>query len=269
MNIVVCIKQVPDVPTVRMDRQRMTVIREGVESIINPLDCVALQAALDLCRAEGGQVTVMTMGPPQSEQALREALALGANRALLLTDEAFAGADTLATSLVIARAISKWEPATDLILCGMHTIDSDTGHVGPQIAEELDLPQVCGVHEIYRDGEALVIKRVSDGFLETIHVALPAVLTVTQGLCKVEDLPLGSLETAFEKDEVTRWGMQDLGLRAEEVGLEGSATQVWKLHPPSPKREGERVTGPPQDILDHLIRKLEALGILDERHEST
>ncbi|MDY6973403.1 MAG: electron transfer flavoprotein subunit beta/FixA family protein [Thermodesulfobacteriota bacterium] len=264
MNIVVCMKQVPDAPSIRIDRQRMTVIREGVDSIINPLDYVALEAALDLSKREGGNVTVITMGPPQSEEALREALAVGADRSVLLTDPAFAGSDTLATSHVLARAISRLDPFPDLVLCGTQTIDSDTGHVGPQIAEELDLPQVGGVNEIHLEDNSLVVKRLSDGFLDTIKVDLPALLTVTHGLCPVRDIPLGALEIAFSREDVVTWGADDLKLNKEEVGFEGSVSRVWKLRPPPPKRKGELVTGSPQTLLDSLIRKLEALSVLDE-----
>jgi electron transfer flavoprotein beta subunit len=264
MKIVVCIKQVPDVPTIRIDRERMTIIREGVQSISNPLDCVALEAALDLRAREGGRITVMTMGPSQSEEALREALASGADEAVLLTDPAFAGADTLATSHVIARAISGVKPFPDLILCGKQTIDSDTGHVGPQIAEELDLPQVCGVNEIHIDEGALVVKQVSDGFLNTIRVTMPALLTVSQDLSLPHYIPLGDLERAFTDREVIRLGLEELDLRAEEVGFSGSATQVRKLNKPPPKKRGEVVSGQPQTLLGHFIRKLEALSILDE-----
>lgn len=264
MNIVVCIKQVPDEPTIRMDRQRMTIIREGIKSIINPLDYVALEASLELRNRQGGEVIVLTMGPPQSEEALREAMATGADRAILLADPAFAGADTLATSHVLATAISKLEPFPDLVLCGMQTIDSDTGHVGPQIAEELGIPQVCGVNEIHLEEDFLMVKRLSDGFLETLHVDLPALLAVTHELSSVRHLPFGALEVAFSEREVTQWGLEDLNLREEEVGFQGSATQVWKLQPPPPRREGDLVTGSPQTLVDHLIRKLEALSILDE-----
>jgi electron transfer flavoprotein beta subunit len=264
MNIVVCIKQVPDVPTIRIDRQRMTIIREGVKSIINPLDEVALQASLELRSRQGGQVIVITMGPPQSEEALREAMAAAADRAILLTDPAFAGADTLATSHVLARAILKLDTFPDLVLCGMQTIDSDTGHVGPQIAEELGIPQVSGVNEIHLEGELLVVKRLSDGFLETLRVNMPAVLSVSQELCSVRHLPFGAVEVAFSDRDVTQWGLEDLNLREEEVGFKGSATQVWKLQPPPPRRKGDLVTGSPQILVDHLIRKLEALSILDE-----
>ena len=268
MDIVVCIKQVPDLPKIRMDRERMTVIREGVESIINPMDQVALEVALDLREKEGGRVTAITMGPPQSEEALREALAFGADQAVMLTDPSFAGADTLATSHVLARAISKLAPAPQLVVCGMQTIDSDTGHVGPQIADELDLPQVCGANEIHAEGDVLTVKRVADGFLETIRVSLPVLVSVVQGALAVRHLRLGALEEAFSRKGIIRWGMGDLGLRRDEVGFEGSATQVWRLRPPPPRRKGEMVSGSPQILLEHLISKLEALSLLDEEDES-
>ena len=267
MKIVVCIKQVPDVPSIRIDRHRMTIIREGVESIINPIDCVALEAALELREREGGEITVMSMGPPQSEEALREALAFGADRGILLTDPAFAGADTLATSHVLARAIAKLRPFPDLVLCGKQTIDSDTGHVGPQIAEELDLPQVCGVHEIHLEGNSLTVRRLYDGFLDTLRVSLPALLTVSHELCVPHHIPLGNLEKAFSEEEVVRWGLEHLDLEEEEVGLRGSATRVWKLHKAPLKRRGDIASGSAQSLAEQLIRKLEALSIIDEEEE--
>ena len=264
MNIVVFIKQVPDSPTIRIDRERMTIIREGTKSIINPLDNTAIEAALNLREREGGEVTAITMGPPQSEEALRETLAAGVDHAILLSDPLFAGADTLATSHVLATAIRKLNAFPDLILCGMQTTDSDTGHVGPQIAEELDMPQVCGVIEIHVEGDFITVKRLSDAFLETFRLSLPALLTVNQGLSPVRHLPLGALEIAFSEKDITWWGMEDLGLKEEEVGIKGSATWVQKLHTPSSKRAGELITGPAQTLVDHLIRKLETLSIIDE-----
>jgi len=242
----------------------MTIIREGVESIINPLDYVAIEGALDLRSRHGGEVSIITMGPPQSEAALREALAVGADRGILLSDPAFAGADTLATSHVLASAIKKIDPFPDLVLCGMQTIDSDTGHVGPQIAEELDLPQVCGVNEIHLEDGLLVVKCVGDGFLDTKKVTIPALLTVAKEFCAPKELPLGALEIAFSEREIIRWGIEDLGLREDEVGLKGSATHVWKLRPTPPKREGEFIRGSSQTLLESLLVKLEALGLLDE-----
>jgi electron transfer flavoprotein beta subunit len=264
MNIVVCIKQVPDVPSIRIDRERMTVIREGVQSIINPLDLIALEAALDLRRKDGGRVTVMTMGPPQSEEALREALAFGADEAVLLTDRVFSGADTLATSRVLGRAISKLNPFPDLVLCGKQTTDSDTGHVGPQVAEELNLPQVCGVNEIHLEMDALMVGQLSDGFLNTFRVSMPALLTVAPDLATPHHVPFGCLEGAFSDREIIRWGLGDLDLHEEEVGLMGSATRVWQLYPPPPRRKGKILSGSSLELVKHLISKLEALSILDE-----
>jgi electron transfer flavoprotein beta subunit len=264
MNIVVCIKQVPDTPFIRIDRVRMTIIRDGVESIINPLDRIALEAALDLKQKEGGKVSVLTMGPAQSEEALREAIAAGADEAILLSDPGFAGADTLATSRVLAKAISKMDPFPDLILCGKQTIDSDTGHVGPQLAEELNWPQVCGVTEIHVEMNALVVKQLSDGFQNTYKVNLPALLTVSQGLNVPRHIPLGDLEQAFSNGRVIRWGLKDLNLQPEEVGFSGSATTVLRLYRPPQKRKGEVVTGSSQTLAEHLIGKLVSLSILDE-----
>jgi electron transfer flavoprotein beta subunit len=264
MEIAVCIKQVPDTPNIRIDRERMTIIREGTESIINPADCIALEAALRLRDKRGGKITVLTMGPPQSEAALREALAYGADRALLITDPAFAGADTLATSLVLAKAIARLDPFPELILCGKQTIDSDTGHVGPQIAEELNLPQVCGVHEIHVEEKALVVKRRNDGFLDTLRIALPGVITISRDFCIHHHICLGDLETAFTTGEVTQWDLKVLGLNPQEVGFEGSATWVVGLHKPPPKRKGEMVSGTPRELVDQMIDRLENLSILDE-----
>jgi electron transfer flavoprotein beta subunit len=266
MNIVVCIKQVPDVPTIRIDRQRMTIIREEVDSMINPLDSVALEAAMGLREWNDGLVTAITMGPPQSEAVLREALALGADRAVLLTDPAFAGADTLATCHVLATAIASLGHFPDLVLCGMQTIDSDTGHVGPQISEELNIPLVTRVSEIHVETDALVVKRFGDGFLDTLRVGFPVLLTVTPELCPVRDIPFSTLEAAFSEKSITRWGMKDLQMKPEEVGLLGSATKVWRLRPPPPRREGQIVTGSPNFLVETLIKKLAAINIIDEEN---
>jgi electron transfer flavoprotein beta subunit len=265
MNIVVCIKQVPDVPAIRIDRERMTVAREGVESIINPLDMVALEAALRLRNEAGGTVSVVTMGPPQSEEALREALAAGADSALLLTDKAFAGGDTLATSTVLGAAIARMNPPADLVLCGMQTIDSDTGHVGPQIAEHLGIPQVCGVNEIRIGDDGLFVERSGDGFLDTIKLRLPALITVAQGASRVVEIPLGALEKAFSTGRVETAGRRELGLEADQVGLRGSATMVSSLRTPPPKKNsGKPCRGAPEVLCDVLIKTLETLNIIDE-----
>ena len=264
MNIAVCIKQVPDTPGIRMDKERMSIIRDGVESIINPLDGVALDAALALKKKEGGNVVVLTMGPPQSEEALREALAAGADEAVLITDPRFAGADTLATSHTLARAISRLSPFPDLILCGKQSIDSDTGHVGPQIAEELDLPQACGVMEIHGEGRSLIVRQVSDGFINTLRLRLPALLTVSHELAAPGYLPFGDIERAFSTGKIARWGLDELGLEEREVGFEGSATKVLRLYRPPPKQRGEIITGSTPELVERIIHRLESLSIIDE-----
>jgi len=191
-------------------------------------------------------------------------VAAGADQAILLTDPQFAGADTLATSKVIASAISRMQPFPNLILCGRQTIDSDTGHVGPQLAEELNLPQVCGVTEIHVEMEALVVKQLSDGFQNTYRVSLPALLTVSQGLNVPRHIPLADVEKAFSNARVIRWGLKNLDLQPEEVGFSGSATTVLRLYKPPQKRRGEVVSGSSQALAEHLIAKLVSLSILDE-----
>ncbi len=268
MKTIVCVKQVPDVPSVRIDHERMTIIREGVESIINPLDRAALEAAFELRSETGGTVSAVTMGPPQSEEALREAIAAGADDALLLTDAHFAGADTLATSHVLATAIARWYPDFDLILCGVQTIDSDTGHVGPQIAEQLGLPQICGATEIQPGHGCLVVERAGDGFLDTIRVVTPALVTIARGPRPVRDIPLGALEKAFTAGQIARAGLDDLGLSAGEVGFAGSATWVSSLRTPAPRtNRGKPVTGSPETLCDIILKTLESLSVIDEENE--
>lgn len=268
MNIAVFIKQVPDVPSIRINTERMTIIREGVDSIINPLDVIALEAAVQLRARDGGRITVLTMGPPQSEEALREALAFGADEVVLLTDPAFAGADTLATSHVLARAVSRLNPFPDLVLCGKQTVDSDTGHVGPQVAEELSIPQVCGVSEIHLEGPSLVVKQVSEGLIYTLKVSMPALLTISPELTVPHHIPMADVERAFTEQRIIKWSIEELGLSREEVGLAGSATRVWRLFKPPPKRKGEVIFGPTHELVEQLIEKLEALSILDEESGS-
>lgn len=265
MEIAVCIKQVPDAPTIRIDEHRMTVIRDGVESMINPLDRVALEAALCLKAGGGAGVHVLTMGPEQSEAVLREALALGADRATLLSDPAFAGADTLATSQVLARAISRLVPSPDLILCGTHTVDSDTGHVGPQLAEALGIPQVCGAHGIEWKDREFLVERLSDGFRETFRILPPVLLTLTSRYGSPRELGLAALEAAFSPGtKILREDCLSLGLNPQEVGFGGSATRVRALRQPTSRRRGEVIRGTPREVAEALIARLASLNVLEE-----
>ncbi len=270
MHIAICIKQVPDIAAVRIDRERMTVVREGVQNIINPSDYQALSLAMALKSKIGGTVTVITMGPPQSEEALREALAAGADRGILLTDHAFAGADTLATSHVLSKAISRLDPAPSIIFCGNNTIDSDTGHVGPQVAEELGIAQVCGILDVQAESEqTLLAKRMGERYIETIRVGCPVLFTVRkEGGTAI--LPgLGSLQRAFSAGSIISWDKEELGLSDDETGLAGSATRVWRLRATPLKIKGDIITGQAQELVQAILRKLESMSLVDEdqRHE--
>ena len=178
MNILVCIKQVPDTTEIRMDPKTNTLIRAGVPSTVNPFDKYALEAAVQLRETLGGTVTAMTMGPAQAAQALRECYALGADRMVLVSDRRFGGADTYATSYTLAQAVRALG-GFDLILCGRQAIDGDTAQVGPQIAEKLKLPQICYVEEVVELGKGKVVaRRAIDGGYEVLESPLPALMTV-------------------------------------------------------------------------------------------
>ena len=236
MNIAVCIKQVPDSNDVRVDPETKTMIRQGVESIINPFDAYALEEAVRIRERLGeGKVTVITMGPPQAEAALREAISLGADEAVLVTSRAFAGADTWATSLVLALALRKLNP--DLILAGKQSVDSDTAQVGPGIACHMDLPQTCYVSKI-RDiaRDKAVVERLMDTGKEVLEVTLPAVFTVVK---EINEPRLASFKGKMraKKAEITVWDENALGVDPDDVGLRGSPTIVDDVYNP-PRREG-------------------------------
>ena len=236
MNIAVCIKQVPDSNEVRVDPETKTMIRQGVESIINPFDGYALEEAVRIRERLGeGKVTVITMGPPQAEQALREAIALGADEAVLVTSRVFAGADTWATSLVLALALRKLNP--DLILAGKQSVDSDTAQVGPGIACHMDLPQTCYVSKIREIAKGrAVVERLLDTGKEVLEVELPAVFTVVKEINEPR-LPSFKGKMRAKKAEITVWDENAIGARTEDVGLTGSPTMVSDVYNP-PRREG-------------------------------
>lgn len=255
MNILVCIKQVPSVMKVRFDQQRWTLAREGAPNMINPFDLHGIEAALDLKEHYGGEVTVMTMGPQQSEEALREALAMGADRAVLLTDPAFSGADTLATSYSLARTIERLG-SFDLIICGTQSTDSDTAQVGPQLAEELQLPLVTYARKWHLEGERLVIERVVDGFLEVLDCGLPALITVSQKANIPRLPPFEAIEQAFKERKILQWSLKDIEIEPQKVGLSGSATRVQEIYEPEKKRRVEFLTGEPEEVVETFIRWL-------------
>lgn len=238
MHIVVCIKQVPDAKNVRIDPNTHTLVRQGVDSIINPFDMFAVEAALRLKDQTGARVTTVTMGPPQAVEALRETLSLGVDDALLLSDRAFAGADTWATSMTLGAAIRKLA-GVDLIICGKQAIDGDTAQVGPELATQLDIPYASFVKciEFGGDGHLKVTRRTEEG-TEIWQLPLPALITV---LKEVGEPRVPSLRHKMraKKADIPVWGLTDLDLDPSQVGLTGSFTQVVRVF--SPPQRGDRI----------------------------
>jgi len=241
MHFVCCIKQVPDTAEVKIDPQTNTLVRSGIESIANPFDIVALEGALRLRERYGGRVTALTMGPPQAEQVLREALSLGADEAVLLSDRPFAGADTLATSYTLVKAIERIdrEHPVDLIFCGKQAIDGDTAQTGPGIAVRLGytlFTYVVEIQGIDEEKKLIQVRRKVEGGIEAIQGPLPALLTAELELAKPRraSLPLliQSLRTA-----VTWWDAKAIDAEPVKLGLKGSATWVRRIFTP-PVREG-------------------------------
>jgi electron transfer flavoprotein beta subunit len=252
MHIVACIKQVPDARNVRIDPDTCTLVRQGVESIVNPHDWYAVEAALRFRDEYGGKVTVLTMGPPQAEEALREALSLGVDEAVLLSDRTFAGADTWATSLTLARAIEKLGPV-DLVICGKQAIDGDTAQVGPGLAAHLDLPYATYARRLeLMDHSQLRAERLTDYGYEILQMPLPAVVTVVR---EVGDPRMPGLKHKMraKKQEIPVWGAVELALQAEEVGLQGSFTQVVKVFSPPPRCDREMITGTVEEQAEKLL----------------
>lgn len=255
MHIVVCIKQVPDAKNVRIDPDTHTLVRQGVESIVNPFDFFAVEAALKIKDDVNAHVTVMTMGPPQAEEALREVLALGVDDAILLSDRAFAGSDTWATSTVLAAAVRKLGDV-DLIFCGKQAIDGDTAQVGPETATLLDIPYATFVKKIEAlDNQHFKVTRQTDEGMEVWKIPMPALVTVIKELGEPR-MPSLRHKMRAKKAEVPVWGVGDLGLNPELVGLAGSYTQVVRVF--SPPRRGDRVLiqGSAEQQADQLFQYL-------------
>jgi len=258
MNIIVCIKQVPDTTDIKINPEHNTLIREGVESIINPFDMYALEEGLRIKEAHGGTVTVLSMGPPQVELALREALAIGADNAILISDMKFAGSDTLATSYTLAAAIRKLG-TFDIILFGKQAIDGDTAQVGPGVACHLDIPQIAFVKKIdtIEDGKIIAHRMMEDGF-DVVESKLPIALTVVKD---INEPRLPSLRTKMKakKAEIPIWKFDDLDLDKKRIGLNGSPTWVEKIFTPSHEKKTMMLEGEPEDVAKKLAEYLKDL----------
>ncbi len=260
MHIVACIKQVPDTTNVRIDPERGTLVREGVAAILNPLDAFAVEAAVRLAAETGGRATALTMGPPQAEVAVREAVARGCDDALLLSDRAFAGADTWATSYALAAAIRALGDV-DLVLCGKQAVDGDTAQVGPGIAVHLGWPQATYVRDVRAEDGALIVERLTDQGNETLRIPTPAVLTAIKDLC-IPRLP--SLTTAMRgrRCDVQCWGAGDLDVDPAQLGLDGSPTRVVSIFAPPPRGQCRLIDGEPAEQASELVALLGDRGAI-------
>lgn len=253
MNIVVCLKQVPDTTAVKIDPKTGTLIRDGVPSIINPEDKHALEAALQLKENHGAKVTVLSMGPPQAKNALREALCMGADEAVLITDRAFAGADTLATSNALAGAIRRLD--YDIIFAGRQAIDGDTAQVGPEIAEHLNIPQVTYVQDVKVEEKGLLVNRALEDGYEMIKVQTPCLLTAIEELNHPRYMNVGLIFETANK-EVTVWSADDIDVDKAVLGLNGSPTKVKKSMTKEAKGAGELVNKSAQEAVGYVLGKL-------------
>ena len=256
MNIIVCIKQVPDTADIKIDPATKRLLREGVKSMINPYDMYAIEEGLRLKEKSGGKVTVITMGPPQAESALREAIALGCDEAILISDPAFAGSDTLATCYTLSQAIKKIKDY-DLIFCGKQTLDGECAHVGPGIAGILDIPQIVNVRKIQDIKEArITAERMTEYGYDILEAQLPCLITVVKDI-NVPRLPSLKGKMKAKSAQVSVWKAADIGAQEDRRGVKGSGTEVWKISIPPARPQGKILEG--ETAVDQLVDILKGL----------
>lgn len=261
-NVIVCIKQVPDTNEVKIDKATNTLVREGVPSIINPFDENAIETAVSLKEKYGARVIVISMGPPQAGEALKKAWAMGADEVILISDRAFAGSDTWATSYVISKAVERIN-SYDLIIFGKQAIDGDTAQVGPGVAEILNLPQITYVSDIeymIEDNLVKVKREIEDGY-EIIESKLPAVITVLKEVNEPRYPSLKKL-VQMKKMEVDKWGISQIEAEEYKVGLDGSPTKVVKIFNPPPKGNSMLFSGTAKDAVQKLYKELKNKKII-------
>ena len=258
MNIIVCVKQVPDTSEVRIDPATNNLVRDGVKSIVNPFDMYAIEEGVRLKEKFGGKVIVLTMGPPQADTVLREAISLGCDEAVLVSDRAFAGSDTLATSYTLSKAIAKIKDY-DVIICGKQAIDGDTAQVGPGIAAMLDIPQITYVRKIedIKDGTVTAQRATEEGY-EVIQTRLPCLMTVVK---EINNPRLPSLKGKIKAKNalIQVWKAADIGAEENRIGLKGSPTWVLKIFTPPPKPKGKIFEGEGPHAVDQLVDSLKGL----------
>ncbi len=261
MNIIVCIKQVPDTSEVKINRETNTLIREGVPSIINPFDLYAIEEALRLREQHGGKVTAVTMGPPQAAEALKDAVAMGVDDVVLISDRAFAGADTWATSYALSQGIKKIGNF-DLVIAGKQAIDGDTAQVGPETAEMLGVPFIAYIRKIeqVKDG-AMVAERMMDEGYDVVETRLPAFITVVK---EINQPRLPSLKGKMKAKslKVTTLSCSDITADANQCGLKGSPTKVVKIFPPAPRGQREILSGAIEEQIGYVAKKLKEQALI-------
>jgi len=255
MEIVVCIKQVPNTTEIKIDPVTNTLIRDGVESIINPFDTYAIEEAVRLKEQYGGKVTAISMGPLQVETALREAVAMGVDEIILVTDRKFAGADTLATSKTLAAAIQRLGKI-DLVLMGQQAIDGDTAQVGPGVAAHLHIGQTCFVRKVEQvEGNQMIVQRLMEDGYDRVQLTLPAVLTVVKEI-NIPRLPSLRGKKLAKTAEMIVWKADELGLDEKEVGLNGSPTQVVNIFTPKIDKIVEKFEGDSDQAVEKIVESL-------------
>lgn len=260
MKIIVCVKQVPDTTEVRLDPVTGTLLREGIPSIINPDDKAGLETALRLKDRYEAHVTVLTMGPPQADLALREALAMGADAAILLTDRAFGGADTWATSSTLASALSALE--YDLIITGRQAIDGDTAQVGPQIAEHLGIPNISYAEDLRIEGNTVVVKRQYEDRSHILRAEMPCLVTALSELNEPRYMTPRGIFEAFRDRTVKILTRADLAIDDGNIGLKGSPTRVMKSFTKAVRGKGTVVELDARDAAGWIIERLQEKFVL-------
>lgn len=261
MNIIVLVKQVPDTSEVRINRETNTLIRDGVPSIINPYDMYAIEEALRLRERHGGKVTALTMGPPQAAEALKEAVSMGVDDVVLLSDRAFAGADTWATSYALSMGIRKMG-GFDLVIAGKQAIDGDTAQVGPETADMLGIPFVAYVRKIEEVApDRMVVERLMDEGYDVVETKLPALITVVK---EINEPRLPSLKGKMKAKglKITPWTAGIIGADETRIGLKGSPTQVVRIFPPPPRAGREMLSGPIEQQVEYVLKKLKEQSLI-------
>lgn len=243
LNIVVCIKQVPMVTELPWDEKTGTLRRDLAAGMMNPACKHAVEAALQIKEQQNATITVMTMGPPASEEVLREALAMGADRGVLICDRMLAGSDTYATSFILAEAIKKEVSACDLILCGAYTSDSETAQVGPQLAEELSIPAAAYAEHLEISKRTLRVRRLVDNFRETLEMEFPALVTISMEKYEPRYVPFAGLNKAFQETDIVLLHAADLKITADHLNAHGSRTRVRRVFIRKTQKENVSITG--------------------------